>query len=235
MRRIVSVFVLAVLAALLHAVAPPQAAAGTAITGQVIQYGGDAMPNTTVRLHIDDGGAPGAVVDTTTTNATGQFTLSPTTDAAHWVEVVRNSRVQGGYVRDRAEGPSIVEFDVANAAPVAPGTALGRVLVAPSFISGVVVNAATGNRLRGINVSTRHVTALGTVLNADTTDTNGFFRIPIWGEDFGLRVNGTARGFENGWLACRRAGATGSPVVATWGAACQSPIGRVGRINLDRV
>lgn len=229
MGRIVSVVVLAALAAVLQAMAPSPATAGTVITGKVVQYGGDPVPGTTVLLHEDDGGAPGAVIDTVTTDATGSFVLSPTDDADHWVEVVRNSRVQGGYVSDEATGPSYVQYDVADATPISSGTDLGRVLSAPSFISGVVVNAANGNRLRGINVSTRDVLALGTVLHADTTDTNGFFRIPIWGEDFGLRVNGDARGFERGWRACN------ATVVPTWGAACQSPIGRIGRVKLDRL
>lgn len=228
MRRIVSVLVLAVVAALLHAVVPPQATAGAVISGQIVQYGGALVPGTTVRLHADDGGAPGAIVDTEVTDAEGRFTLSPTLDTDHWVEVVRNNKVQGGFVSDSESGPSYVQFDATYATPITPGTALGRVLDAPSFISGVVVNAANGNRLRGISVSTRDVTALGVVLHSDATDLNGFFRIPIWGEDFGLRVNGTARGFENGWRACN------ATVVPTWGAACQSPIGRIGRVKLDR-
>ncbi|MDZ5622234.1 transthyretin-like family protein [Nocardioides bizhenqiangii] len=229
MRRIVSVLVLAVVAALFHAVAPPQATAGAVIRGQVVQYGGTPMANTTVRLYEDDGGAPGVLVDTVTTEDDGEFVLSPSLDTPHWVEVVRNSRVQGGFVSDRPTGPSYVEFDVADATPVDPGDLLGRVLAAPSFISGTVVNAATGNRLRGINVSTRDAQHLGVVLDADVTDVNGFFRIPIFGEDFGLRVNGGARGFENGWRACN------GGVVPTWGEACASPIGRIGRVRLDRL
>ena len=229
MRRIVSVLVVAVVAALLHAVVPPQATAGALIVGRVVQYGGEPVPGTTVRLHVDDAGVPGAVVDTTTADATGQFALTPVSEADHWVEVVRNSRVQGGYVSDRLDGPSWVEFDLEYATPITPGTRLGRVLSVPSFISGTVVNAANGNRLRGINVSTREATRLGVVLDADTTDADGFFRIPIWGEDFGLRVNGTARGFENGWRACN------GGVVPTWGAACGSPLGRIGAVRLDRL
>ncbi len=228
MRRSVAVLVLAVVAALFQAVAPPQATAGAVITGKVVQYGGDPAPRTRVRLYQDDGGAPGTLVDTVRTDSDGSFTLSPTVDVQHWVEVVRNHRVQGGFVKDRASGPSYVQFDIAYAAPVVPGTNLGRVLAAPSYISGRVVNAANGNRLRGITVSTRDVVALRTVIDSDVTDATGFFRIPIFGEDFGLRVNGRTRGFENGWRACN------GTVVATWGAACQSPIGRIGKVRLDR-
>ncbi|RHW25465.1 hypothetical protein D0Z08_19785 [Nocardioides immobilis] len=229
MRRVVSLFVLAVLAALFNVVAPPSATAGAVITGQVVQYGGDPVPGTTVRLYQDAGGAPGALVDTVTTDATGNFTLSPSLDIPHWVEVVRNSRIQGGYVKDHTTGPSYVVFDISQADPVEPGTSLGRVLAAPSFISGVVVNAATGNRLRGIAVSVREIDALGVSVGNDTTDANGFFRIPVFGEEFGVKVKGGARGFENGWVGCAR------DVVPTWGAACSHAPGRIGRIQLDRL
>lgn len=231
MRRSVSVVLLTVLAALLHVGSPPSASAGAPIAGQLVDFTTDnPVSGTTIRLHVDDGGAPGAVVGTDTTDADGRFSVMPTVAGTYWVEVVRTARVQGGYVSDEATGPSWVQYGTSDGAtPVAAGTDLGEVLDAPSFISGVVVNAANGNRLRGIRVSTRDVLALGTVLNADTTNSDGFFRIPIWGEDFGLRVNGSARGFENGWRGCA------GGVVPTWGAACQSPIGRIGKVRLDRL
>ncbi len=136
---------------------------------------------------------------------------------------------EGGYVKDYETGPSYVAFDIGEADPVMPGTSLGRVLAAPSFIGGVVVNAATGSRLNGIAVSVREIDALGVSVGNDTTDANGVFRIPIFGEEFGLKVKGGARGFENGWLGCAR------DVVPTWGAACSTGTGRIGRIRLDRL
>ena len=193
MRRIVSVFVLAVVAALLSVAAPPQASAGAVIQGQLIDFTtDDPVPGTTVRLHVNDGGTPGAVVDTVTTNATGNFTLSPTSDGNYWVEVVRNARVQGGYVADYPGGqPSFVQYEFfADATLVASGTNLGRTLDAPSFISGFVVNAANGNRLSGIAVSIRDVRRLGRLVAGDTTNSNGFFKIALFGEEFGLRVLG---------------------------------------------
>jgi hypothetical protein len=232
MRRFLAVVLLAAVAALLHVVAPPQATAGAVIDGQVVQYGGDPVPGTTVRLHIDDGGAPGAVVDTETTNATGEFTLSPATDGLYWVEVVRNNQVQGGYVADFPSGPSWVEPGPSDpAAPVANGTHLGRVLALPSFVQGFVVNAATGARVRGIRVSTRDSSARDVVLNADTTDTDGVFRIPVFqdGDSLGLYFKGAARGYENGWRACN------ATVVPHWGAACASPLGHIGKVKLDHL
>ena len=231
MRRIASLAVVAVLsflAALLSVVAPPSASAGAVIVGQVVQYGGNPVPGTTVRLHADDGGAPGAVVDTVTADANGEFALSPTIDADYWVEVVRNNRVQGGYVSDEATGPSYVQFDVQYATPVSPGARLGRVLVAHSFISGVVVNAANGNRVRGIIVSARDVVDRTDVIGSDSTNRNGFFRIPVFGEELALRVLGRARGFENGWVGYRRL------VYPTWGEAASAGTGPIGRIRIDR-
>lgn len=231
MRRIVSVFVIAVVAALFQVVAPPQASAGAVIRGQLIDYTtDDPVPGTTVRLHENDGGTPGAVVDTETTDATGEFILSPTTDGSYWVEVVRNARVQGGYVSDSPTGPSFVQYEFfADATLIPSGTDLGRTLDAPSFISGIVVNAATGSRVRGVKVSYRETDALGVVLGEDLTNTDGFFRIPVFGEEFGIRVNGRARGYETGWVGCHNG------VVPTWGAACAGGPGRLGRIRLDRL
>jgi hypothetical protein len=230
MRRFLAVVILAAVAALLHVVTPPQATAGAGIVGQVVQYGGDPVPGTTVRLHMDDGGAPGAVVDTETTDATGEFTLSPTTDGLYWVEVVRNNQVQGGYVADFATGPSWVEPSPSDpAAPVANGTHLGRVLALPSYIQGFVVNAATGARVGGVRVTTRDVIVRDVVLNADTTDSNGVFRVPIFQEDLGLYFKGAARGYESGWRACN------TTVVPRWGLACGSPLGNIGKIKLDRL
>lgn len=231
MKRILTALVLAVVAALSPLAAPPQAHAATAIVGQLVDYTtGSPVAGSTLRLHADDAGAPGAVVASGVTESDGEFSITPpAADATYWVEVVRDAKVQQGYVEDHPSGPSWVQFDAEYAAPVAPGTALGRVFAVPSFISGIVVNAASGARLRGIAVNVREVTRLSTVVGSDTTDSNGFFRIPIWGEDFALRVNGSARGFETGWRACN------GTVVGTWGAACQSPIGRIGRVKLDHL
>jgi hypothetical protein len=197
------------------------------ITGQVV-VAGDPVPGTTVRLYQDELGGPGALVDTAVTDATGHFTLSPSVDSPHWIEVVRNNRIQGGYVKDQPTGPSSIEFDIEFADPVMPGTDVGRARGLLPFISGVVVNADNGNRLQGIRVSTRAVDELGVVLHADTTDANGFFKIPVFRDEHGLRVNGGSRGFENGWVGC------GLGVVPTWGAACTVGPGRVGQIRLDR-
>ncbi|WP_183092308.1 hypothetical protein [Nocardioides stalactiti] len=232
MRRIVSVFVLAVVAALFSVVAPPQANAAAPIVGRLIDFTtDDPVPGTALRLHANSSGTPGAVVATATTDDTGSFTLTPPSAGDYWVEVIRNNRVQGGYVSEGDGGPSFVQYEFFEAATlISSGTDLGDVWDAPSFISGVVVNAASGNRVRGVTVSYRETDALGVVLGSDVTDANGFFRINnVFGEEFGIRVNGSAKGYENGWVGCHNG------VVPTWGAACAGGPGRVGKIRLDKL
>lgn len=234
MRRTISGIALAAVAALLPvsaAVGPADALTNPDIKGQLVDATtGTAVANTVVKLH--QGAPTGTVVDTASTDSAGHFAVTPgVADAPYWVEVVRNAKVQGGFVRDEADPgvDSWVEFDASGGTSVAPSTDLGRVLDDPSFISGKAVNAANGAELRGIIVTTREVGALATVVGTDTTDANGFFRIPIFGEDFGLRLNGHARGFETGWRGCA------GGVTATWGAACQSPIGKIGKVRMDHL
>lgn len=229
MRRSLAVALFAVVTALLPVTTPPPASAGAVIVGHLVLTGGNPVPDTTVRLHSDAAGAPGAVVDTETTNTAGEFTLSPTTDGLYWVEIVRNAHVQGGYVSDGTDGPSYVQFDISAAAPVPPGTRLGRVVDAASFVRGTVVNAANGNPVSGVLVSIRDVVDRATSLGSDTTDANGLFRIPAYGEEFGLYLRGAPRNFENGWRACN------GTVVARWGPACSIGTGGLGRVRLDHL
>lgn len=117
---------------------------------------------------------------------------------------------------------SLAATGPADAAPRAAGTS--------SVVAGTVVNAATGNELRGIVVTVRDVGARGTVIGRDTTDANGHFRITVDVEELAVRVNGQARGFETGWVTC-------SPhrVVPTWGQACSQGATQLGRIRLDHL
>ena len=69
------------------------------------------------------------------------------------------------------------------------------------------------------------------VEGSDTTDSNGVFRVTgiTCEDDCYLRMNGSARSFEVGYRACN------ATVVATWGDACASPIGRIGKVRLDHL
>jgi hypothetical protein len=74
------------------------------------------------------------------------------------------------------------------------------------------------------------VVAHSTVYGGDTTDPDGVFRIVgIEGEEFGMRVNGGARGHETGWL-----NGGSNEVVPTWGLATSVGPGLFGTILLDR-
>lgn len=233
MRRVLALVLPAALLSL-GLVAAPSAEAAAPITGRVFEHRTDsAVPNATVQLReVDAGDTVGAVVATTTTSSTGAFSLTPPApaDAHYWVEVLANSRIQQGYVDDRAAGPSWLEWEAESADQITPGTDVGRVNAVSSYIKGKVVNAANGNPLRGISVSLRDAVDRSTVVGSAVTNSDGFYRIGgLEGEDFGLRINGTERGFERGWVACNLT------VVSTWGAACAVGPGPLGKVKLDRL
>jgi len=98
------------------------------------------------------------------------------------------------------------------------------------FIRGIVVNRKTKNPVRGVTVTVRPQGA-STVDGADVTGADGVFRIDgVTCEDnCMLKINGNAKGYETGFRACN------AQVVPTWGAACASPLGRIGRVFLGRL
>jgi hypothetical protein len=66
---------------------------------------------------------------------------------------------------------------------------------------------------------------------ADVTNAEGVFRIDgiTCEDDCMLRINGSAKDYETGFRACD------ATVVAKWANACASPLGRIGRVLLDRL
>ena len=181
-----------------------------------------------MRLRTVVDGHPGPIVDTDVTGPHGRFSLDAGSapEDEYFVQVVAG-RYQGGWV---GGPPRVAETRLANAATYAPGTALGRIWVNPAFMRGVVVNSHTHRPLRGIRVSARSHSDHSQPLRRDVTDRNGVFRITglECEDDCFLRVNGTARGYEVGFRACN------ATVVPTWGEACGAPLGRIGRVFLDR-
>jgi Carboxypeptidase regulatory-like domain len=97
------------------------------------------------------------------------------------------------------------------------------------FIRGTVVNSVTKNPVRGVTVTVRKHGA-ATVDDTDVTNADGVFRLDVLTceDDCALRINGSAKSYETGFRACN------AQVVPTWGAACASPLGRIGRVFLDR-
>lgn len=229
MRRPLALLVAACLALLTLAVVagPPAAVAADPLTGRLVDATGShpAVQGATVRLRTVTGSGPGTVVDTDVTDSDGKFSLDAgaTPDDEYYVQVVAGT-YQGGYV-----GEDYVQPGPEQAVTWGPHAAIGQIYALPAFIRGVVVNSATGNPVRGVKVTVRHPAHLYTVIDADITGRAGAFRLNgITCEDCALKVNGLERGYEVGWRGCS------AQVVATWGAACGSPIGRIGLVFLDK-
>ncbi|WP_193607705.1 hypothetical protein [Nocardioides lijunqiniae] len=229
MRRPLSLLVVASLALLGAVVAgPPAAVAADPLTGRLVDSTGTHPPvvGATVRLRKVKGGEPGAVVDTDTTNGKGRFELDagPGADDEYYVQVVPGT-FQGGFV-----GDGYVQPTAAGAMTYGPHAAIGKILANPAYIQGRVVNSVTKRPVRGVRVTARSANDLGQVEGADTTDRQGRFQINRLEceDDCYLRVNGAPRGYEVGYRACD------AGVVPAWGDACASPIGRVGRVFLDK-
>ena len=100
----------------------------------------------------------------------------------------------------------------------------------PAFIRGRIVDSANGHAVRGVKVTARSANDVTQVEGADTTNRNGVFVITglECEDDCYLKANGSDRGYETGFRACN------AQVVADWGDACGSPIGKIGKVFLDK-
>ena len=180
----------------------------------------------------DDGGTPGAVVDT---DDHGRHRpLHPVADDWTATTGSRSSatagpgRVRRGLPRHRAELGAVRVLRLRDA--VASGTDLGRILTLrrSSAASSSTPRRATASA--GSTSAFASSDALGISVGNDTTDANGFFRIPVFGEEWGIAdLRTVARLRERlGRLwpeASCRPGARPAP---------DGP-GRIGKIRLDRL
>lgn len=205
--------------------AAPERAAPAPITGRVWDYvAGVGQGGVRLELRAEAGGP---VVGTATTASDGRFSIARDPlvkiGSSPYLRVYSNGRIQGGWVGGGYVQPSVTYGD-----RIDDGTALGRVNATPAYIRGRVVNARTGRPVRGVAVAAWE--AVGNdVVRSTTTNAEGIFVLkPIRGEDFNLRVNGRAVGYERGFRACN------AQVVPTIGQACGSPLGAIGRIFLQR-
>jgi hypothetical protein len=97
-----------------------------------------------------------------------------------------------------------------------------------SFIRGVVVNSHTHNPVSGIAVTVRDPVSLDPI-GGDTTNANGVYKIDgLTSDEYAIKFNGSARGYETGYLACDHS------VVPSFGQACTFGTGAEGRARLDR-
>ena len=100
----------------------------------------------------------------------------------------------------------------------------------PAALPRAVRQSDSGMPVGGVDVSMRDIADHTTISGSDITNRQGVFRITgLSGEDFGMKVNGSAKGFETGWLACA------NTVVHGWPEACGAPLGRAGKVRLDKL
>ena len=211
------------------------ASATASVFGRLVDgvaAGHPAAPGMTVKLRTVTGGGPGTVVDTDVTDSSGAFQLNPgsSTDDEFYVQVMPGNW-QGGYVGSNGGGADVVQPTASAARTYGPGNHIGSIWANPAYIRGVVVDAATGHPVSGIYVTARDANDDLAVEGSDTTDSNGVFRVTgITCEDSCyLKLNGTGRSYEVGFRGCH------GIVVATWGEACASPIGRIGKVRLHHL
>ena len=233
MRRAFAVLLSACLAAFaLLAVSPPAQAADP-ITGRLVNgHAGTPAPavaGMTVELVESGSGPLGAAVASAVTDADGHFSLDPGTSTAakFFVRAVAGD-YQAGWV---GGNPRWLQRDSAFANKFVPGTVLGNVRAIPAFIRGVVVNSVTKKPVAGVTVTARSQDAIKEVDGTDVTNADGSFRINglTCEEDCFLKINGSAKGYETGFRACN------AQIVPSWPDACGSPLGRIGRVFLDRL
>ncbi|HET7195956.1 MAG TPA: hypothetical protein VFI99_13295 [Nocardioides sp.] len=233
MRRALAAFLSACLAAFALLAVSPSAQAADPITGRLVNgHAGTPAPavaGMTVELVESATGPTGAAVASAVTDADGLFSLDPgTSTAAKFFVRAVAGEYQAGWV---GGNPRWLQRDSAFANKFVPGTDLGNVRAIPAFIRGVVVNSVTKKPLAGVTVTARSQDAIKEVDGIDETNAEGVFRINglTCEDDCYLKINGSAKGYETGFRDCN------AQVVATWPAACASPLGRIGRVFLDRL
>ena len=215
-----------------RAASAAQAAAPSPISGRLFlgQDPASAVPAAGVRIELRSGPS-GSLIGSTTTNSEGRFWVTrtgPLPKGGSYVKVVAKSTVQGGIIGGSvSESPKYVQPSYTYGTRYVDGTSLGRIYALPAYVRGKLVDAATLAPVAGATVRLRHA-ADNTIAHYATTDANGLFRMTsIKGEEFNLQVVGSSVGYENGYRSCL------AQVVPTVGAACQSPIGDIGRVYVD--
>lgn len=200
------------------------------ISGTLLSASGNGttpIAGATIELWTDGGSGPGSATGTSVnTAADGSFSLPAGSDPDYYVKVTYTSNYRPGFV-----GGGFVQTDPTFAESYTPGTDLGDVYMVPSFIRGYVVNPATGNRVSGVKVSARAYGDWKTAEAVDYTNRNGVFVLRGFEceDDCYLKFQGNPVNYENGYRACN------GGVVPTWGEACASPLGNIGKIRLQHL
>ena len=228
MQRLAGLVCTALVVVGLVAIGTPAANAADPLTGRLIDSTGThpAVVGATVRLRTVTDSGPGAVVDTDTTSASGVFELDAgaSPDDEYYVQVLPG-QYQGGYV---GGSPAYVQPTAGGAMTYGAHNHLGQVRANPAFIRGVVIDSVTHDPVAGVKVTSRSDNDITQVEGSDVTNRHGVFRITglECEDDCYLKLNG-GTAHETGFRACN------GGVVADWGDACASPIGRIGTVRLD--
>jgi hypothetical protein len=188
-----------------------------------------------VRLRsINADGSPGPLVSEDTTNSAGNFSVTPVDESAkYYIRVVPSTDYQGGWVAMRSwDSSNNVEMSLASADPgfrYSPATSLGDVSTMPAYFAGRVINSRTLRPVANARITGRDANEGMGLEGSDYSGPQGYFRVNgLTCEDSCyLKVNGSAIGYETGFL-------TGHRIVANWGDAVASQPGPVGNVKLDR-
>ena len=211
------------------AAAPPGQAADP-LTGRLVSTdGGGGVAGQTVRLRrLADGGAPGAVVATDTTDAEGRFSLDagePTQDE-YYVQVGPGSH-QGGYV-----GGSPRSSSPAPTTPRPGDRTTSSARCAPTPASSAACWSTRRPSGRSAGSGSRGAPRAEKAADTDVTDRAGEVRriATCRARTTASCASAVARAATRTATAPATAG--WSP---TWGDACASPLGRVGRVRIQRL
>ena len=110
------------------------------------------------------------------------------------------------------------------------GLSAGTAVAAPGPLRGVIVDAETGAGVRGVIVKALDPVQLDLVAGVDVTNGSGRFLVPrLTGDEYAFFVDGSAAGYESGYLSCSH------EIVPTYGEACTTSPGDVGAVQLDRL
>lgn len=215
----------------LLAVPGPPASAADPLRGRVIDnVTGNPVGGVTMSLHrLTSGSGVGARIDRTTTSADGTFSLDAGDDPdEEFYVVLEAGELQGGVV---GGAPAYVHPSAEYATTFGRGSRLGKIFALPAYIKGRLVDADTGRPVRKARVTARVSPRNGVVVAGDVTNKKGRFTVrPVACEgECVLHARGRPLGYENGFRACN------AQIVATVGAACASPIGRIGRVFVESV
>lgn len=227
-RPLVALLVVAVATALLVAVNIPSAKAAPEISGKVrAAYGANPpVGGATVRLWSNDSGHPGDLVDSDASDSNGNFTLSPPSAGRYFVQVIHTDFRRGWLADNRYFEPLGGSTRL-----VSPGADLSPTYAIPTFVTGLIVDQATGNPVAGVRAIALEP-ATGDELGRATTGPGGRFRITdvvLDDDSLQMRFNGAAVGYESGYFSCVRT------VVPTVGDGCGSGLGNIGKIKIQHL